>query len=309
MLPWIQVYSNLPEHPKIYALVDRLGLKRNYEAVGIVVSLWLWAAKNAPEGDLSGFPDRAIAGAVGYPGRFGEKLCRGLLETGWLDPAESGGYLIHDWEENAAYFIQNIQRQRRKGRERVEKFRKKQAGLSIPQSPEPVGNSGNPNGSNPECNGKAAVTPAHCNAPKGQNINQTEPNGILSSGGGESSPSSWSKERLSAVFSPRLSLSDTALEELCHLTAGMEEGLLRRAVDIAQDNGKMVWPYVRGIFANWRQAGVRTVAQAEARERQRNEKPQPPPNAAGTAHAVRAEDVAESRRGMMRLRETLGSEI
>ena len=69
MLPWIQVYSNLAEHPKIYALVDRLGLRRNYEAVGIVVSLWLWAAKNAPNGDLSGFPERAIAAAIGVNGK------------------------------------------------------------------------------------------------------------------------------------------------------------------------------------------------------------------------------------------------
>ena len=45
MLPWIQVYSNLADHPKIYALVDRMKLRRNSEAVGIVVSLWLWAAK------------------------------------------------------------------------------------------------------------------------------------------------------------------------------------------------------------------------------------------------------------------------
>ena len=56
MLPWIQVYSNLADHPKIYALVDRMKLRRNSEAGGIVVSLWLWAAKNAPDGDLSGFP-------------------------------------------------------------------------------------------------------------------------------------------------------------------------------------------------------------------------------------------------------------
>ena len=90
MLPWIQVYSNLADHPKIYALVDRMKLRRNSEAVGIVVSLWLWAAKNAPDGDLSGFPERAIADAVGYSSSYAGKLCQLLVETRWLDETENG---------------------------------------------------------------------------------------------------------------------------------------------------------------------------------------------------------------------------
>lgn len=67
MTPWIQIYSNLPEHPKIYQLADTLETG-NCEAVGVVVSLWLWAAKNAPDGDLSRFPVRALGDAVGWRG-------------------------------------------------------------------------------------------------------------------------------------------------------------------------------------------------------------------------------------------------
>ena len=124
MLPWIQVYSNLADHPKIYALVDRMKLRRNSEAVGIVVSLWLWAAKNAPDGDLSGFPERAIADAVGYSSSYAGKLCRLLVETRWLDETENG-YALHDWVEYAPAIIDMYEKDKNRTRERVRKFRER----------------------------------------------------------------------------------------------------------------------------------------------------------------------------------------
>ena len=68
MIPWIQVYSNLPQHPKTTKLADELGLTSaalnpNVLAVGLVVSLWAWAIQNAYNGDLSGCSSRAIAEA------------------------------------------------------------------------------------------------------------------------------------------------------------------------------------------------------------------------------------------------------
>ena len=44
MIPWIQVYSNLPQHPKTTKLADELGLASaalnpNVLAVGLVVGL------------------------------------------------------------------------------------------------------------------------------------------------------------------------------------------------------------------------------------------------------------------------------
>ena len=68
MIPWIQVYSNLPQHPKTSRLADELGLtcaalNPNVLAVGLLVSLWTWAIQNAYNGDLSGCSDRSIAEA------------------------------------------------------------------------------------------------------------------------------------------------------------------------------------------------------------------------------------------------------
>lgn len=307
MLPWIQVYSNLPEHPKIYALVDRLNLRRNYEAVGIVVSLWLWAAKNAPDGDLSGFPDRAIAAALGYSrGSSATKICEVLRDTGWLDAGENGGYSIHKWDEYAALLIAITKKQKRKGRERVERYRTKLYKAQEEKNPQSVENRGNSDSTDSKCNAEKTAAHAKCNALTGPD--QTGPNltGISSSSdpAENSSSSSWSEEQLASIFSPRLTLSETALGELTALSQGMEEGLLIRAMDIAQDNGSPVWSYVRGILQNWQKRGIRTVAAAEQRERQRTKGRAAQPEPAAVP-AVAASDVAKSRRGMERLREEL----
>lgn len=299
MLPWIQVYSNLPEHPKIYALVDRLKLRRNCEAVGIVVSLWLWAAKNAPDGDLSGFPDRAIAAAVGYPMNLSHKLCRTLIETGWLDADNSGGYRIHDWEDHASMLMDALSRQKAMARERSRRYRQRKSAAEQGLSPEL--------GAEHHAAGDAAhhacdvtdhvadhAEPVTHHAPT--RPDRTEPNHNHSSL--SASSSSWSKESLSGIFSPRLELSASTMDELVSLADGMEETVVRRALDIAQDNGKLCWGYVKGILKNWQKGGVRTLAQVEEREAKR--KGRGAPQGGGE---IAAADVAESRR---RMREILG---
>ena len=67
-----------------------------------------------------------------------------------------------------------------------------------------------------------------------------------------------------------MTLSDSALEELLELSQGMEAAVLHRALDIAQDNGKLVWGYVKGILKNWQSEGIQTLAQVEQREQRRS---------------------------------------
>ena len=90
MIPWIQIYSNLPRHPKVTRLADALGLKSacadpNALACGMLVSLWCWAVQNACDGDLSRCTPRAIADACQWK-RRPETLTDALRDTGWLDP-------------------------------------------------------------------------------------------------------------------------------------------------------------------------------------------------------------------------------
>lgn len=120
-----------------------------------------------------------------------------------------------------------------------------------------------------------------------------------------SEASSWSKSKLNSLFSPKLQLSESALEELLSLADGMEEGLLLQSLEIARDNGKLNWGYVRGILRNWRNNGVKTLGEFKEREARRKV------NKSGGNPSIPvpgAQDVAESRRRMEQLREELRGE-
>lgn len=258
-------------------------LRRNSEAVGIVVSLWLWAAKNAPDGDLSGFPERAIAQALGYQINYSKKLCQALVDTDWLDVDAEGCYSIHNWSRYAGRLIEITLRQREQSTERSRRYREKSLITKEKIKLE-----------------SEASRVTH--ALTGQDI--TEQNQTVMSRQAESSPS-WSKSKLISLFSPKLQLSESAADELLSLVDGMEEGLLLKSLDIAQDNGKLNWGYVRGILKNWQRNGVKTLREFEEREARRkvNKSDRNP-----SISAPGAQDVAESRRRMEQLREELKGE-
>ena len=125
MIPWIQVYSNLPQHPKTSRLADELGLTSaalnpNVLAVGLLVSLWTWAIQNAYNGDLSGCSPRAIAEACLWR-KKPETLVKALQKAGFLD----ADMKLHDWEEYACLLVEQEENRRAKTRERVRKHREK----------------------------------------------------------------------------------------------------------------------------------------------------------------------------------------
>ena len=135
MIPWIQVYSNLPHHPKVSHLADVLGLSSaavnpNAVAAGILICLWTWAVQNAPDGDLSNVSPRALADACLWK-RSPQKLVEGLQTAGFL---ESDGRL-HDWEEYALLYIDREARQREKTRERVRRYRERNAAGGVTVTP------------------------------------------------------------------------------------------------------------------------------------------------------------------------------
>lgn len=132
MLPWVQVYTNICEHPKTSNLVDALGIaSKDAEpemiAVGMLVGLWTWAAKNAYDGDLSGVSCRVIARACGWK-KSPEKLVDALKSCGWLD----ADMKIHDWEEYAELYINRVDYQKEQNRKRVKECReRKKAEASV----------------------------------------------------------------------------------------------------------------------------------------------------------------------------------
>lgn len=170
MIPWIQVYSNLIHHPKTTALADELGIRSadanpNAVAAGMLVSLWLWAAQNATDGDLSRCSDRAIAEAAEYK-KKPSAFVSALLETRWLDESKK----LHDWEQYASLLQDMNDRQKANTAARVRRLRERRKQESavtvtpdveedVTQPEEPFGEDCN------ACNGYSNVTVTLGNAP------------------------------------------------------------------------------------------------------------------------------------------------
>lgn len=134
MIPWVQIYSNLPRHPKVGRLADALGLSCaavgvDQVTVGLLVSLWSWAMQNAANGDLSNVSDRTIAEACGWR-RKPETLVKALLACGWMDEDRR----LHDWDDYTLMYQDLAADTREKARDRQRKRREKLKADSVTQA-------------------------------------------------------------------------------------------------------------------------------------------------------------------------------
>lgn len=95
-------------HPKTVKLRHRLGV----EAIISLQKLWMWAAKNRPEGTLANLDieDIEIAGEwEGKPGAFHSTL----VTLRWLDVTEEDGreiYRLHDWADHNEWVADAVNR-------------------------------------------------------------------------------------------------------------------------------------------------------------------------------------------------------
>lgn len=70
-------------------------------------------------------------------------------------------------------------------------------------------------------------------------------------------------------------LSYSAMQEIAHTWfPNFGKSVLLYALDVAKDNGKLSWAYIRAVLARWKQDGLTSIAEiqadAEAREKAKN---------------------------------------
>lgn len=84
------------QHPKTRKTAKRLGL----EGVRSLQILWLWAAINRPDGNLSGMDWEDIELAADWQGEEQAffDFCLGI----WIDDAQQG-YVLHDWKDHNSW--------------------------------------------------------------------------------------------------------------------------------------------------------------------------------------------------------------
>lgn len=73
-----------PDHPKTKALMAALGVRR-YVAVGLLESLWHFAAQYAKRGDVVRWENTAIGTALDWDGDS-DALMQAFISSGYLDP-------------------------------------------------------------------------------------------------------------------------------------------------------------------------------------------------------------------------------
>lgn len=86
-----RVQTTLPAHPKTKRLLRALGAEGGW----FLIRLFLWAAENRSDGDLSGITDEDIELAVDWPGPP-RVFVNALLASGFLE-GDEGLREIHDW--------------------------------------------------------------------------------------------------------------------------------------------------------------------------------------------------------------------
>lgn len=290
MIPWIQVYSNLPQHKKTSRLAEELKISSsvvdpNMVAVGILIGLWTWAIQNAYDGDLSECSARTIANACQWK-KKPETLVAALKKTGWLD----ADMRLHDWEEYAVLLIDQEENRKAKTRDRVNRYRsKKAASCNVTQCV--------------PCN----VTDTPCNAPTVPNL--TKPDQLFS-GGGDDARARASEEisdfaagrdmdpslyfgvtpeihaeveaftdAAFSRFAKRPPTENDDAQAFMALYSSREDpgtgnwimtiprdnkDLLLYAFEAASNAGKPGdWRYINGVLSKLRQRGIRTLQEAE----------------------------------------------
>ena len=290
MIPWIQVYSNLPQHKKTSRLAEELKISSsvvdpNMVAVGILIGLWTWAIQNAYDGDLSECSARTIANACQWK-KKPETLVAALKKTGWLD----ADMRLHDWEEYAVLLIDQEENRKAKTRDRVNRYRsKKAASCNVTKSV--TGN----------------VTDTLCNAPTVPNL--TKPDQLFS-GGGDDARARASEEisdfaagrdmdpslyfgvtpeihaeveaftdAAFSRFAKRPPTENDDAQAFMALYSSREDpgtgnwimtiprdnkDLLLYAFEAASNAGKPGdWRYINGVLSKLRQRGIRTLREAE----------------------------------------------
>lgn len=259
---WIQIEDTIREHDKIFNLSDRLNIPDAY-AIGLMVCLWTWASTNAPDGDLTSFPPRAIASAAKWdkPGAKSiAKFYNALLEVRFLEKRDDGRVVIRNWEKRASLIIDYMERQREKNNERVRKCReRKKKKISSGNDEKDEGNADCNVTENLECN----VTVTLQNPDVTPIPNHTIPNNTIPNLNAASIPVENTvtpdvtaalryvcEEFSKAVHAP----SEKEQEQLRMLLGEYGKPALLAAVRDAAGKGRSV-NYLKTILESWRRTG------------------------------------------------------
>ncbi|MEB3103056.1 hypothetical protein [Ferviditalea candida] len=121
-MAWIELHQSLWTHKKTIMIAAILDIDELYAAAHMS-KLWTWALDNAPDGNLTGLPDRVIAFGAGWKDDA-SVFVQAAIEAGWID-REGDSTTLHDWYDYAGRLLEkkeaNKERMRSKRAKNVQR--------------------------------------------------------------------------------------------------------------------------------------------------------------------------------------------
>ena len=138
-MAWIESHQNIKEHKKTYRLMEALGCSKR-DAISIVHMVWWWCLDNALEGVIE-VPATALKSATEWEGDA-TKLVDALLESGWLEQHESGGWAVHDWHHYCGSLVEKRLERKHLREKKTGDKRRPKVSRAVPESRPTVSVSG-----------------------------------------------------------------------------------------------------------------------------------------------------------------------
>ena len=277
-MAWIELHQNLPAHRKVKKLKRLLKIKTP-QAVGHLAMLWLWAVDNAPDGDLSALDPEDIAEACEWP-KDAEQFVQALTEAGFIDPDAK----LHDWSDYAGILLDRRENQREQNRKRQQRYRNKRKAESNATEPNASTQDSNPvtHDDNVSVTRYESVSNAPVTALPNLTIpNHTKPN--LNQGryedtckalpGTVTAPAPRPPQKRSeavAYYCQHINPTPSgySLQALERFESILGAEVTIHAIQIAQDERKQSWNYIKAILERYEREGVRSLADIQASEQQ-----------------------------------------
>ena len=265
-MAWIELHQTLPTNKKTLRLKKILKIKTP-QAIGHLCLLWLWALDNAEDGDLSIFSDDEVSEVSGWTGKP-ETFVAALIEAGFLDEDRH----IHHWEEYAGALIdkREVTREQNKIRQQARRDKIKNSHdrhaavtrdnsvshapipyLTVPNRTVPYHTVPEDTYNNPDKDARAT------------------PDDVLEN------------PEIAAVMTRYMdkicaSPSRGSIDELLAYVKNLSGAVVLHAIDIACDENKRSWSYIRAILRDYQAAGINTLDAVQLREAQRTENKENP---------------------------------
>jgi hypothetical protein len=134
-LPWIELHTTLPTHPKSLRLARLLGKRM---AWAHMAQLWLWCADHCQDGRFAAEDVDVLESAAGWEGERGA-FAMAAVKAGFLED-DGGDFVARSWVERAAAHLAKRERDSARQRERYartsQRFSAKKKAVSMSSPPE-----------------------------------------------------------------------------------------------------------------------------------------------------------------------------